>query len=189
MNRAGALARAKLCEYGQNLVLAQDQDVLALEPDVRARVLPEQDLVAHLHIQGDLGAVVEDLAVADAEHLALLGLLLGRIGDDDPSLRGLLLLDAANDQTIVQRAYFHGVLLLYQCPPRPSDATECPSWTVLPGRGAVPPHPHDLSRLLAFDTADDLRHGGRGRRAEDELRGGDEQHRQRAQRHEPGPGR
>jgi len=71
---------------------------------------------------GDLGAVVEDLAVTDRQHLALLWLLLGRVGDDDPSPGRLLLLDAANDETIVQRAYFHGVLLLHE---------------YLPGGGAV----------------------------------------------------
>src|SRR4051812_9370116 len=108
MNRRDA-REGRSGEHGQDLVFAEDQDVLALEPDVRARVLSEQDLVAHLHVQGDLRPVVEDPAVADGEDLALLRLLLGRVGDDDPAPGRLLLLDAADDQTIVQRAYFHGV--------------------------------------------------------------------------------
>src|SRR5438874_3455833 len=91
-----------LGEHGQDFVLAQDEDVLAVEGDVGARVLSEEDLVSHLHVEGDLGAVVEDLAVAGGEHFALLRLLLGRVGDDDPSARGLLLLDAADDQAVME---------------------------------------------------------------------------------------
>ena len=99
----------RLREHGQHFVLAEDEDVLALDADVGARILAEKDLVAHLHVEGDLGPVVEDLAVPDGQDLALLRLLLGRVGDDDAALGGLLLLDAANDQTIVQRAYLPGV--------------------------------------------------------------------------------
>jgi hypothetical protein len=85
----------ELGENGQDLVLAQDEHVFAVDTDVRARILPEQDLVADLDVEGDLRAVLQDLAVAGGDDFAFLGLFLGRVGDDDPALRGLLLLDAA----------------------------------------------------------------------------------------------
>src|SRR5438876_7950716 len=104
----------RLGQDGQDFVFAEDQDVLPVDPDVRARVLSEQDLVADLDVEGDLRPVLQDLAVAGGEDFAFLGLLLGRVGDDDSALRGLLLLDAANDETIVQRAYLHRTALPFQ---------------------------------------------------------------------------
>src|SRR4026208_482155 len=82
-----------LGQYGQDFVLAQHQDVFAVDADVRARVLAEEDLVPDPDVEGDLGPVLQDLAVAGGEDFAFLGLLLGRVGDDDPALGGLLLLD------------------------------------------------------------------------------------------------
>src|SRR6185369_8688984 len=105
MNRLdarGTLASRKgtagggLGQDGEDFVLTEDQDVFAVDADVRARVLSEQDLVADLDVEG-------------GEDFAFLGLLLGRVGDDDPALRGLLLLDATDDQTIVQGTYLHRI--------------------------------------------------------------------------------
>src|SRR6266508_3123826 len=66
----------RLGKDGQDFVFAEDQDVLPVDPDVRARVLSEQDLVADLH--------------------------------------GLLLLDATDDETIVQRSYLHRIAFPFQ---------------------------------------------------------------------------
>src|SRR5882672_7384873 len=107
-------AGENLGQYSQDFVLAQDQHVFAVDADVRARVLSEQDLVADLHVEGDLRPVLQDLAVAGGEDFTFLGLFLGRVGDDDPALRGLLLLDATNDETIVQRSYLHRIALPFQ---------------------------------------------------------------------------
>src|SRR6266702_2688977 len=91
----------RLSQHRQDFVLAEDQDILTIDLDLGPGVLSEQDLVAHLDVQGDLGAVFENLAVAHGQDLALLGLLLGGVGNDDPSLGRLLLLDAADDQAVV----------------------------------------------------------------------------------------
>ena len=99
-------------EHGEDLVLAQNQDILAVDLDLGPGVLSEQDLVAHLDVQGELRPVLQDLAVPDGQHLALLGLLLGGVRDDDPSLGRLLLLDAANHQAVVKRTYVLIVCLL-----------------------------------------------------------------------------
>src|SRR6266851_669494 len=97
----------RLGQHRQDFVLAEDQNILTIDLDFGPGVLSEEDLVAHLDVQGDLGAVLQDPAVAHRQDLALLGLLLGGVGNDDPSLGRLLLLDAANDQAVVKRTYFH----------------------------------------------------------------------------------
>src|SRR5215510_3805767 len=92
---------AGLADHRQDLVLAEDQVLLAVDLDVGAGVLAEQDLVAHLDVHGHLGSVVEELAVPHGDDLALLGLLLGRVGNDDAPLDRLLLLDPADDEAVV----------------------------------------------------------------------------------------
>src|SRR5438093_8883167 len=95
---ASIFLEKRLRQHGQDFVLAEDQDLFAVDLDLGPRVLPEQDLVAHLDVEGDLGAIFKDLAVPDGQDLALLGLLLRRVRDDDAPLGGHLLLDAANEQ-------------------------------------------------------------------------------------------
>ena len=82
-------------------ILAEDEVLLAVDLDVRARVLAEEHAIARLDVHGDLGAVLEDLAVSDGDDLALLGLLLGGVRDDDPALHRLLLFDPSDDQPIM----------------------------------------------------------------------------------------
>src|SRR6059036_2520875 len=81
-----------LLENGEDVFLAHDEVFLVVDLDLGARVLPEQDLVASLHVEGDLLAVVADLSRADGDHLTLLRLLLRRVRDDDPAPLDLLLL-------------------------------------------------------------------------------------------------
>src|SRR3989449_11755880 len=85
-------SRSSLLENGEDVFLAHDEVLLVVDLDLGAGVLPEQDFVAGLHVEGDLLAVVADLAVADGDHLALLRLFLGRVWDDDPALLDLFLL-------------------------------------------------------------------------------------------------
>src|SRR6059036_1052422 len=96
-----------LLENGEDVFLAHDEVLLVVDLDLGARVLPEQDLVPGLHVERDLLAVVADLAVAGGDHLALLRLLLGRVGDDDPALLDLFLLETLDQDPIVQRPNLH----------------------------------------------------------------------------------
>src|SRR2546426_5584512 len=96
-----------LLENGEDVFLAHDEVLRVVDLDLGARVLPEQDLVAGLHVEGDLLAVVADLAVADGDHLALLRLFLGRVRDDDPALLNLFLLETLDHDSIVQRTNLH----------------------------------------------------------------------------------
>jgi len=72
-----------LGDLGENVGLAQDQQVLAVDDDLGAAVLRVQDLVALGHVERDALAVVVELAVADRQDLALLRLLLRGVGKDD----------------------------------------------------------------------------------------------------------
>src|SRR5881397_482418 len=98
-----------LLENGEDVFLAHDEVLFVVDLDLGARVLPEQDLVAGLHVEGDLLAVVADLAVADGDHLGFLRLLLGGIGNDDPALLDLFLLEPLDEDTVMQRTNLHGV--------------------------------------------------------------------------------
>src|SRR5206468_9280593 len=88
----------------EDVLLAEDQVLLAVELDLGAGVLAEQHPVAGLHVEGQHLAVLL-LARADRHHLPLLRLLLGRVGDDDAARALLLLLlDAPDDHPVLQRA-------------------------------------------------------------------------------------
>src|SRR2546425_7158609 len=91
----------------EDVLLAEDQVLLAVELDLGTGVLAEQHPVAGLHVEGQHLPVLL-LARADRDHLPLLRLLLGRIGDDDAARALLLLLlDAPDDHPVLQRANPH----------------------------------------------------------------------------------
>src|SRR5438552_4956247 len=100
-----AIARLLRFDDAEDVLLAEDQVLLAVELDFVARVLAEQHPIALL----DVGR--QDLAVfapagPDGHDQPLLGLLLGRVRDDDPSGAALLaLLDPLHDHPIQQRAH------------------------------------------------------------------------------------
>jgi len=56
----------------------------------------------------DLLALVGDFAVTDGDHLALLGLFLGAVRDDDAALPGFLLFLPLDEDAVVQRTNLHG---------------------------------------------------------------------------------
>src|SRR4051812_11345187 len=91
----------------QHVGLAQDEQVLAVDDNVRAAVLRVEDLVALGHVERDALAVVADLAVSGCEHLAALRLLLRGVGEDDAAGGRLLLLDHLDDQPIAEGLELH----------------------------------------------------------------------------------
>src|SRR5438876_7943256 len=96
-----------LLENGEDVFLAHDEVFFVVDLDLGARILTEQDLVAGLHVQRDLLAVVADLPRPDGDHLAFLRLLLGGVRDDDPASLDLLLLQTLDHDAIVQRTHLH----------------------------------------------------------------------------------
>src|SRR5437899_3274289 len=76
-------------DHAEDVLLAHDEVLLAVDLDLRSGVLAEQDPVADLHVERQHLAVLVHLALADGDHLALLRLLLGGVRNDDAAL-GLL---------------------------------------------------------------------------------------------------
>src|SRR5690606_15064673 len=97
-----------LDDLRQDVRLTQDQQVLAVDLELRPAVLRVQDLVALADVERDpLLAVLVPVAVTDREDLALLGLLLGRVRQDDAARRRLLLFNRLHDQPIAERLQVH----------------------------------------------------------------------------------
>src|SRR4051812_40118840 len=74
---------------GEDVAGGEDEVLLAVVLHLGAAVLAVDDLVADGDVQRDAVAVVVDAAGTDRLDLALLGLLLGGVGDDQTRRRGL----------------------------------------------------------------------------------------------------
>src|SRR5512134_1116065 len=106
---------ASLLHDPEDVFLADDQMLFAVQVHFAAGVLPEQHLVALLHVEGPDLAVLAGFAGARRDDDALLRLLLGGVGDDDPTLGLLLLLDALHEDAVLERTDLH-----FREPPSPS---------------------------------------------------------------------
>src|SRR5438105_78220 len=102
-----------LIEHAHDVGLLHDQEFLAVDLDLGARPFAEQHAVADLQIDGDQLAGFVAAARADGDDLALGGLLLGGVGNDDAAGRFFLGIDALDDDAVVKRTKLHGVLLTY----------------------------------------------------------------------------
>src|SRR6188768_4201018 len=102
--RASSERGSRSGDDAHDVGLLHDQEILAVEYDLGARPLAEQNLVARLHIGGDDLAGLVAAAGADGDDLALGRLLLGGVGDDDATLRLFLGIDTLHDHPVVQGA-------------------------------------------------------------------------------------
>src|SRR6266511_5025306 len=96
-----------LVDLREHVRLAEDEQLVAVHGDLGAAVLGVEDLVALLDIERTAAAVLLHLTVADGDHLALLGLLLRGVGEDDSARGCLLLLDCLHDQAVVKGLELH----------------------------------------------------------------------------------
>src|SRR4051812_29503610 len=95
----------------KDLVLAQNQVLDAVDLDLAARILGEEDLVPGLDVELAKAAVFLQLAAADGHDQRLDGLLLGGIGDVQ-SPGGLVLFhEALHQDTVVEGSELHGLLM------------------------------------------------------------------------------
>src|SRR5215831_943525 len=92
----------RAAQLRKDLLFAQNEQLFAFQLDFRSTVLPEQDAVSGLHVEGDQFALLA-LSGPDRNHFSLLRLLFRRIRDDDAALDGFLLFNALHDHAIVQR--------------------------------------------------------------------------------------
>src|SRR6476659_5603650 len=75
--------RTLVLDDGEDVLLAHDQQLIAVDLELVPGVLGVEDLVALLDVDRLALAVVEDPAWTDREDRALLGLLLGGVRQDD----------------------------------------------------------------------------------------------------------
>src|SRR5579871_2928987 len=102
-----AMGDSLFLDDAEDVVLAQDEVIDAVDLDLVAAVLAEQDPVALLDGQRAHRPLVIRLSVTDGDNLCLGRLLLGGVGDDDPPLGLLFLGDATDQHAILQRTNFH----------------------------------------------------------------------------------
>src|SRR2546428_261215 len=98
------LSRSLRAEDTEDVLLLHDEVFLAVQLDLAAGILAEEDSVAFLHREREVLAVVVDLAGAHGDHLALLRLLLGGVGDDEAAVLLVLLLEALDENAVMERA-------------------------------------------------------------------------------------
>src|SRR5512137_85564 len=106
-----------LLDHAEDVVLAHDQGLFAVDLDLGAGVLAEEDAVAGLHVERLELPVLADLALAHGDHLPLGRLLLGRVGDDDAALGLLLFLDALHDDAVLKGTDLHVFLSSFESAP------------------------------------------------------------------------
>src|SRR5262249_13521953 len=97
----------RLAELGEDVRLAQHEQFLVFDGDLGAAVFRAANLVAIPDVEPTAAAVPVDRAVADGDDLALLRLLFGRVGENDPTRGRLLLLDRLDDQPVPEGLQLH----------------------------------------------------------------------------------
>src|SRR3989475_7862740 len=116
-------------EDSEEVVLLHDQVLLAVQPDLVAGILAEEDSVALLHRERELLAIVGHLAGAHGDDRALLRLFLGGVGDDEAAALLILLVEALDEHAVMERAQrrlhcvSHRCLSHRGCLPRPSGVS------------------------------------------------------------------
>src|SRR5262249_37162005 len=121
---------ALLLDDAQDLFLADDEVLRAVQLDFLSGVLAEEDRVARLDVERRDLAVLLDAALAHGNDLALLGLFLGGVRNDDAADLLFGFLEAFDNDAVVQWSELrrHTVLSLREA--RPDAPGE-------PGRTAV----------------------------------------------------
>src|SRR5215212_5732146 len=99
-------ARPSLVDDCEDVRLAQDQELLAVDRDLGAAVLPVEDLVIHLDAHRDELAVLV-LARADGDDLALLRLLLRGVRDVQPAAHRFAFFQRLHNDAVGQRIDLH----------------------------------------------------------------------------------
>ena len=108
--QAGA-GRTSVAEDREDVVLTEEDVLFAVELDFGARIFPEKHAVARFDVQRKDLAFVVGLALSGGDYLALLGLFLGTIRDDDSTANGFALVDATDEDAVMERSEGGG----YRC--------------------------------------------------------------------------
>src|SRR3954454_17567239 len=117
----------------QHIIFFHDEVLLAVEFDLLAGVLAEEDSVACFDVEGDPLALAIGFAVARREDGALLRLLLRGVRDVDSTDLLFTLLEAVNDDAVVEWPDIHDCCAPAAGPvARTRTATRAPSSRAMP---------------------------------------------------------
>src|SRR5918998_1510893 len=99
----GRVGPVSVLDDREDVLLADDEELIAVDLELGPGVLRVEDLLAFLDVHRLALAVVEDAARAGREDGALLRLLLGRVRQDDTALRHLLAGSGLDDDAVAER--------------------------------------------------------------------------------------
>src|SRR6266436_7643086 len=107
----GLLLALGFLENPHDVAFLHDEVLDAIDLDLGARPLTEQDAVADLHVQRNQLARLVAATRAYGDDFPLGGFLFGGVRDDDAAGALLLGIDALDDDAVVKRTKLHAVLL------------------------------------------------------------------------------
>src|SRR5665213_3381230 len=105
------LGSGNVGDDAHDVAFLHDQQLLAVDLDFGARPLAEQHAVTDLEIDRDQLAGLFAATRADGGDVALRGLFLGTIRNDDAASCLLFGVDTLDHNAVVKRTEFHGILL------------------------------------------------------------------------------
>src|SRR6267143_3642591 len=105
------LGGGNVSENAHDVAFLHDQQLLAVDLDFGARPLAEQHAVADLEVDRDQLAGFVTATRADGDDLALRGLFLGTVRNDDAACGFVFGIDAFDHDAVVERTESHAILL------------------------------------------------------------------------------
>src|SRR5579862_4140124 len=114
--------RGRAFDDAHDVAFLHDHQLFAVDLDLGAGPFAEQHAVADLDVEGHELAILVASAGARRNDLALHGLLLSGVGDDDPTRGLLVLLETAHDDAVMHGTELHesppeiGFSWLGRCP-------------------------------------------------------------------------
>src|SRR5947207_14802556 len=96
-------AGASLLQDSQDVLFLHDEELLAVDLHLAARILPEEDPVPRLDGEGQRLPLFGHPAGSHRHDPALLGLLLGAVRNDDAAVLLVLLLEPLDEDPVVER--------------------------------------------------------------------------------------
>jgi len=101
------MGRDGLFEDAENLVFADDENLLPIDFDFRSGIFSEQDLIAGLDLRRNAVTGIEHFARADRDYFAALGFFLRAIRNVEASEFRFVFFDAPDDDSIVEGTNCH----------------------------------------------------------------------------------
>src|ERR1700691_1564425 len=95
---------ALLLHDAEDFFFAHDEKLFAVELNLGAGVLAEENLVPRLNVEREDFAFVVRFALAHGDDFALLGLFLGAVGDNDAPTYGFALFQTADEDAVMERS-------------------------------------------------------------------------------------